>query len=333
MKRGGSSSGRWFGRAALTALSFALGLALAEAALLPTRWSAREIYSRAGGWRHLEYGQAVGRVEKSWTADFRKNSLSLRGAEPVHPAIIALGDSCTAGCFVPERETYAGRLAAGGVEVLNAGIPGFSSYQGAAWVRDSKILDYHPKLVTIYYGWNDHWRAFLPERAFAWLREAAPYSHAASWILLRYERSLWQVDDTSHLFFSRVPLREYKANLRELVREARAAGAVAVLITAPIEPRNGPPVEELRKDGRLPEFLDHEAYVGATREVAAETGAGLVDFAAEYERRKTADAREYFSDFVHPNAKGHALLAGLLRPWAACALAGSCPPRPEYAGR
>jgi lysophospholipase L1-like esterase len=333
MKWGGSSAGRWAARVALTALGFLLGMALIEAALSPTRWSARTRYADAGGWRHPEYGQAVGAIQKGWAPDFRKNSLSLRGAEPVHPAVIALGDSCTAGCFVPERETYAGRLASPKVEVMNAGIPGFSSFEGAAWVRDSRILDYHPKLVTIYYGWNDHWRAFLPERAFSWLRRAAPYSHAATWILFRYERSLWDVDDTRHLDFPRVSLADYKADLRELVREAREAGAVAVLITAPVEPRIGPPLEELRREGRLPEFADHEAYVRATREVAAETGAGLVDFASEYERRKTRDPREYFGDFVHPNAKGHALLADLLRPWVACAVSGSCPAAPGYARR
>ena len=123
-----------------------------------------------------------------------------------------------------------------------------------------------------------------------------------------------------------MPLREYRANLRELVDEARKAGAFPVLITAPVEARMGPSEEDLRLNGRWAEMADHPAYARATREVAQETGAGLVNFAAEYERRRTDNPAEFFHDFVHPNGKGHQVLAELLRPWVACSMSGACAP-------
>ncbi|MFI5348548.1 MAG: SGNH/GDSL hydrolase family protein [Elusimicrobiota bacterium] len=332
MKRASRSSRIWFSRLGLTAVGFAAGMVLVECSLRPTRWSAREFYS-SRGWLNPAYPQVVGQIQKNWAADFRKNSLSLRGAEPVHPSVIALGDSCTAGCFVRERETYAGLLQSRNVEVVNAGVPGYSSFQGLAWVRDSRVMDYRPKLVTIYYGWNDHWRAAFPESVFYRLRLAAPYSHLASWVLFKYEGSL-NLNEKRFHYFPRVSLREYRSNLRELVRRARAVGAVVVLITAPIEPRMLPKPPDGRPRaprGRFPDFMDHDAYVRATREVAAETGAGLVDFAAEYELRKTVNRDEFFEDFVHPNAKGHAVLAGMLRPWVECSQAHACPPHSSRA--
>ncbi len=307
--------------------AFVLAMAFSEAILSRTRWSARAFYFSNGGWNNPAYSQVVGGIEKNWAADFKKNSLSLRGSEPVHPLVIALGDSCTAGCYVSERETYVGRLTSRNVEVLNAGAPGYSSFQGLAWVRESRILDFHPKLVTIYYGWNDHWRAALPEHVFYWLRLIAPYSHLAAWLVLRYQITLSNIDARDHRYFAHVPLWEYKYNLRELVRLARAAGAVPVLITAPFEFRRAPSIERMKNEGHFAEFMAHDDYVRATREVAAETGAGLVDFAAEYERRKTGDPNEFFGDFVHPNAKGHAMLAEMLRPWVECSLSAACPPR------
>ncbi len=59
--------------------------------------------------------------------------------------------------------------------------------------------------------------------------------------------------------------------------------------------------------------------------------AGLVDFDRAMRALAGGDPREYFLDFIHPNPKGHAVLAGLLRPWVACAKARTCPARGSMA--
>lgn len=94
---------------------------------------------------------------------------------------------------------------------------------------------------------------------------------------------------------------------------AREAGAVPVLITAPYEIRLLPPSTRPDKGDRL------ALYNKAVRQVARETGAGLVDFEAVMNAARTDNPAYYFNDFVHFNARGHRLLADLLKPWVACA--------------
>src|SRR5581483_5443556 len=121
-----------------------------------------------------------------------------------------------------------------------------------------------------------------------------------------------------------VSVGAFKSNLKEMIRLSRAAGATVVLITAPSERRLTPGAPWFKTRG-IDEFDDHEKYVVAVREVARDTNTGLVDFAHEIERLRTDFSGEYFIDFVHPNAKGQQLLAGLLRPWVDCAMSKSCP--------
>ncbi len=77
--------------------------------------------------------------------------------------IITLGDSCTFGDGVANWETYANVLETQirmafpdrKVNVLNAGVPGYTAYQIDLYLR-SKLLEYKPDVVTIYVGFNDN---------------------------------------------------------------------------------------------------------------------------------------------------------------------------------
>jgi lysophospholipase L1-like esterase len=304
-------------RSALAAVSLAAGLGLAEIALAArgfkpgwryTRtWAADDVQSR--------YKLNPGFYPDLFGAAARINSYEARGPEPRHPEIVSLGDSCTFGVGLREEDTYAGQLSARGIETVNAGVPGYNSYSGLQHLRDSSLLSLHPKLVTIYFGWNDHWRAIATESAFARLRPFARYSRVLS-RLLSLQRSLWDPGWGSFRWFAQVPLAQFKENLRGMIAASRSAGAEVVLITAPSEPRLVAAHEGFFTDHSLAEYKDHERYAAAVREVAAETKAGLVDFESEMKKRASADPHEYFIDFVHPNRKGQGVLADLLTPLA-----------------
>lgn len=105
------------------------------------------------------------RLEKSaWEI----NSLGLRDREvaPKKEAntirIICIGDSITYGWPAPLDKTYPRILEAKlkkerpdkRIEVLNAGVPGYTSYQGMLWL-EKELINYSPDIVIAYFGVND----------------------------------------------------------------------------------------------------------------------------------------------------------------------------------
>src|SRR5262245_22209479 len=92
-----------------------------------------------------------------WVPRDYAERLARAGTE--HPAIVFMGDSCTEFGKYPAMtlENLASRrpdLSTG----VALGVGGWSSEQGRnQLVRD--VLPLHPRIVTIYFGWNDHWMA------------------------------------------------------------------------------------------------------------------------------------------------------------------------------
>lgn len=95
----------------------------------------------------------------------RTNAIGLRGPNVRdHGArrILAIGDSCTWGWRVAEHESYPAvlqelldrRAGAGHYEVINAGFPGYTSYQGLRYLRE-RGLRLRPSLVIAAFGFND----------------------------------------------------------------------------------------------------------------------------------------------------------------------------------
>lgn len=85
---------------------------------------------------------------------------------PVEPEkeefrILAIGDSCTFGVGVNDNETWPvqlerimSRTRPGTVEVINAGVPGYTAYQGKRFLMKEGFL-YLPDLVIASFGFND----------------------------------------------------------------------------------------------------------------------------------------------------------------------------------
>lgn len=76
--------------------------------------------------------------------------------------VICMGDSVTFGAHTAIGYTYPkvlekllkSKFPSGNFEVINAAVPGYTSYQGLILLK-KYILNYHPDLIIIYYGVND----------------------------------------------------------------------------------------------------------------------------------------------------------------------------------
>src|SRR6185369_9035870 len=96
---------------------------------------------------------------------FRTNKIGLRGPNLRTDGarrILAVGDSCTFGWRVSEADTYPAQLEAvlnrraGGdrYQVINAGVPGYTSYQGLVYLQEQGLA-LRPEIVVIGFGFND----------------------------------------------------------------------------------------------------------------------------------------------------------------------------------
>lgn len=100
---------------------------------------------------------------------------------------------------------------------------------------------------------------------------------------------------------TRVPLDEYRINLKTIIEKCRGVGAKVVLCTPNSVITTGSrPVEKL------------EQYCEVVREVAAEMNVALCDTYAAYQALREQDSlawRLLMSDEIHPNHDGHKVIA------------------------
>ncbi len=147
---------------ALLCCSVEAVLRLLPSEQLGPEWMPNDLVDHAVFWRPLgdDLDNPLG-VARYWRP--------LRGARPSErPAegttrVICLGGSSTYGWpFEDAQVAYPARLeeelnrggAAGRYEVLNAGEGGFTLFQGLMYL-ESKLLSYHPAVVTVCFGTND----------------------------------------------------------------------------------------------------------------------------------------------------------------------------------
>ena len=283
---------------------------------------------RARGGTHRDYGVPQ---------PTHVNSRGLRDSEiplektPGKKRILLLGDSSVYGVRVTDDQTFGGllekRLQGDGknVEVLNAGCPGFSSWQ-ALQALDDRLLAYSPDLVVIATLWSDAQGSAEPDAARfgtgagrSWLSHSAFYV----WLQAKIRRARWNAEGPERIEFQldpvpgappfgngpsgpnklapthRVPIDDYKANLKEMASRVRTQGGdVAFLIL--------PCFRDLIL-GRVGDFRD--AYREAMAQVAEELNAPLINSPLAFVE---GDVNALFFDDVHPTAKGHARIASLM---------------------
>jgi len=228
--------------------------------------------------------------------------------------VICMGDSCTGQGIPPYSRILNDLLTAhpptpAPWEAFNTAVHGYSSVQGLELFR-TRIRRWAPDVVTVYFGWNDHWLGRKPDRLqMAWganrpvaalasvLREKRFFQYLMH--RLQPDRAVRKTDAPATPGQGpRVPPDDYERTLRQFVGEIRKAGAVPLLITAP----RAQAVSRYFVHRQLARSVDelqeaHDAYNDIVRKVAAETGAPMLDLAGIVAREAPPDL--FIRDGVH----------------------------------
>lgn len=252
-----------------------------------------------------------------WTSKRYEETLESLRAES--PSLVLLGDSCT---YFGHYDDVLARMAGERLDLElrwgNLAVPGWSSYQGLQQLRRD-VPDLQPKVVTIYFGWNDHWIGFgIEDKNVARVKRVFGSRLGRLRTVQLGTKSMvaWGARETAYP--ERVSLEDFRANLRAMVRESRELGAVPVLLTAPAGHEPGEEIPGLEKRW-LRDNADlvplHQAYVEAVREVAATAGdeARLCDLSARAEELPWDQRKALFTaDGIHLSSAGDEAVASWL---------------------
>ncbi len=230
--------------------------------------------------------------------------------------LIALGDSCT---FFGEP-SYPKRLeillnsnAETQWEVLNAGVPAYSSYQGRVYLN--KVLSrYNPHIITLFFGWNDHWKAqFAPDKVSAEMKKSACIRN----ILLK-SRFLGLLESFLRKFSSpgehssgsfdfRVSPDDYAENLQTMIETAGKIDAVPFLCTAPYGFTSDALPSYLKENDYFPDLSNlievHQNYNRIVRDTANKNEAPLIDLEKFFNQKQNKKAF-FLKDGIHFSDKG-----------------------------
>ena len=204
------------------------------------------------------------------------------------------------------------------VSYLNVGVGGWTTHQGVRQMKRD-VLPLKPKVVVIYYGWNDHWFGFgVPDKEIESYRDSHLYPYRNLRIVqlgIRLSVAMGQKQGGNRP--PRVAPEDFRQNLSEMIRLAREAGIVPVLATAPTSYIQGREYAYLaRRWMSDPSQVVpvHEAYAQIVREVAAKESVPLADLKAKFDELPKADVlRRYFQmDGIHLRPEGDRVLASFL---------------------
>jgi lysophospholipase L1-like esterase len=247
--------------------------------------------------------------------------------------VIAAGNSSTFGWGVNDDKTYAAQLErvlraaipSRPVEVMNAGIPGFTSFQGRLLLAE-EVLPRAPDFVVLSFGFNESRRAVSTDSVFAAAR-ARPLARVAR-ILGRLEiyRRLesmmrrGQVKDRlsplgEERTVKRVPVSRFELYIQEMVRACLAADARPILLAMAIPPQYRDALVHVARENGVP-YLDTRPYLLA-RAQEPDVLAAHAEAIARHEEAwhaETSGAWHHpaYVDTIHPSALGHALIADWL---------------------
>ena len=250
------------------------------------------------------------------------NSRGLRGPEvsPLPPEgtrrVLCLGDSVTAGGY-SAWPLELGRVLREAspetrVEVVNAGVPAYSSFQVLRFYEDA-LEDLRADFVLAMVGFNDRAPAPLPDAERAVRGKGVAVIHRTlerlrTFRLVRAAARRLLRGTPRGPVGPRVALPEFRANLARLAALVRERGAVPVFLTEPWFEGPGPAL--------VP--APHAAYGEAMREIAKEGAVLVIDLAGEWREGGAgplfdgtweAEGRSpVFSDRIHPNDLGFRLI-------------------------
>ncbi len=253
------------------------------------------------------------------------NSVGFYGPEfsPEKPEgmfrIVCLGDSCTH--FGPITycdilRNYLDKVAPGRFEVINAGVIGYTSFQGKQ-LLETEVIGWNPDLVTVYFGWNDHWLA----RGYQDKDQQAAQSPLGGGLgdgltdmrLFQLIQSLIPRPTAGTDSAMRVEPDDYRANLRAIAATCDANKIQCWYLTAPHAFDLGVPpyLIESGEAKNLDDLLQtHRNYNQIVRDVAASQGDPLVDLERELDSMSKPEL--FLEDHIHLSRQGRLLVANRL---------------------
>ncbi|MDP8221909.1 MAG: SGNH/GDSL hydrolase family protein [Candidatus Lernaella stagnicola] len=291
-----------------------------------TRLSAQPIYQRDPHlfWRLRPHANSDLNPEVRDTQSINSRGFRDDEFDKKKPAgelrIITLGDSCTFGDGVANWESYANVLEeliakadpSRPVQVINAGVPGYTSYQVRRYLT-GELLAYEPDAVIVYVGFNDNvpatngvtdaQRSVVDGTAYAFqevLGKLRTYQ-LSKYFLLRIKNSLLpdvhpeasNPDGVQHHIF-RVPEDEFMENLRAIKALGEREGFRTIVVT-------------------LPHKFDAEPERNRLIRRAVEAGdIPVVDLFPIMKVHQEGGESLYGSDGGHPNTLGHRRIAEAL---------------------
>lgn len=220
------------------------------------------------------------------------------------------------------------------VQIVNAGMSGYSSWQGLLLLR-SQLLDLEPDVVVVAFGYHDanpalsHDADILTDDRRVHLARGLLY-RSRIYLLFRSAvlraRSRWNDASEPSLWVQRVPPPQFGRNLGAYADLGRERGFRVVVVFEP-----------LREDG---DVARTEAHRAEALRVAAERGIPVVDCTTPFAAMPAAERYALFQDLIHLTPEGHRKVAeiveagfrraGILRdaaPSAAAPAGGGQPPR------
>lgn len=254
--------------------------------------------------------------------NYHINSMGLRGPEIDETTnglrILALGNSCTFGWGVKRDETWVSlteeilrsKYSDSEVEIINAGVPGYTTYQGKLFYTE-ELADLSPDIVLFMFGWNDHWPAGkditdsqqrLPNVLILEMQNVLSrlklYQLLRSLLLSSTEtQERVAIDDLAKE--RRVPRTEFIENLKQLTAFARDHSTIPILISPPM-----PSQEKYTMRNMSQLAILHGMYQQDIISVAKSDSVPLVDLQAAF-----ATTVQFFDDPgrdpVHFNVAGH----------------------------
>ena len=232
--------------------------------------------------------------------------------------VVAMGCSTTFGWGVADDQAWPQRLEARGraagfgkLEVINAGQPGYTSFQGR-WFWSEVVGAWQPDVVLLGFVVQDARRAAYSDKSQALLQADGRFlkDHllyrsrlylglraALGGVQVRAKERGQGRDEGGEY---RVPPADYVENLRWLISQSRAVGATPVLFGYPLE---------------------REGYTAVHRRIlaaaAAELDVAYVDLQGQMETASSAETLYFPQDRGHANAAGNDRIAE----WVLAALA------------
>jgi lysophospholipase L1-like esterase len=257
------------------------------------------------------------------------NEQGLRHAGPFGPKregsrrIVTLGDSVTFGYRIPvvfpkrpeqydhkalpyplamERDLRAANPDRD-IEVVNLAVPGYTSHQGLAWLRQD-IEELEPDLVIACFGWNDINRRAATDREMMktdWyhvaLRRAGSASQVISQIVSWRRKKQPQQAARLPEFVLRVPVEDYVDNFLQIARLAETHGA-SVAILGPVYRGS---IEHTAESERMTRQRD------ALRTAMQEAKIPYLEI-PELTEHNHPENLMLFGELIHPNKPGHRLM-------------------------